>query len=638
SCAVDPTDHLSDYDYSGESMAIYVDVSTNSTETKTLFTDNDSEGIAITWEVDDLFTIFDEGGALVGNYICTVADGSRGTFKLVADGLTLIDGQTYTAVYPATTEETLEKAKAVDLTDGQNGDEINNLANTCSMEGTFTYSYDSSIALSFSHNLAIMTLKFESDEMPSKLIFEDGDDYSYEVVYSEITKDEDTGIYTSHIMINPHEVTQARTLTFSLYAEEESEAYDVRSVESSVSYYKGYRYTAPVSDLWSGSGTEDDPYKISTATHLSLLTNYVAAGKTFAGEYFSMTSDIDLGGIDDNGNVVSSNEWSPIGRMTNFYFSGIFNGCGYKISGLYINASGTDGYPIYDENKTSDVIDNFSGSGTSQSPYLLEDADDLIQLSRMMMLGYDTDGLYFELTNNVDLNGSEDNQWTLIGSSTNSFKGVFDGGGYEVSNIYVNTTSNEQGFFGRVEGGEIKNLGVSGNISGALKVGGVVGYLISSSVTNCYNKAIVTGSGSFVGGITGYAESASVASCYNRTAVVGDAYVGGIVGWLYSSSTISNCYNTGVVTSSPTTYPVGGICGSCEKGTTITDSYWLDSSDVNGGLKTMNLGDVDITVKVESEMKNNFDFVTLLNSTQSPSVWKYDYTPVNDGYPILTWQ
>ncbi|MBR7022437.1 MAG: peptidase A26, partial [Bacteroidales bacterium] len=51
------------------------------------------------------------------------------------------------------------------------------------------------------------------------------------------------------------------------------------------------------------------------------------------------------------------------------------------------------------------------GSGTEADPYLIETAAQLAFLSYMVNKDYDTQGLYFRLTTDIDLNGSEDQPW-----------------------------------------------------------------------------------------------------------------------------------------------------------------------------------------------------------------------------------
>lgn len=49
-----------------------------------------------------------------------------------------------------------------------------------------------------------------------------------------------------------------------------------------------------------------------------------------------------------------------------------------------------------------------NGEGTESNPFLIESAENLAFLSYMVNKGVDTHGLYFALTTDIDLNGSED--------------------------------------------------------------------------------------------------------------------------------------------------------------------------------------------------------------------------------------
>lgn len=79
-----------------------------------------------------------------------------------------------------------------------------------------------------------------------------------------------------------------------------------------------------------GKGTKENPYTISTASQLNDFSKYVNAGAKFKGKYIVLTNDIDMSGIDD---------FLPIGyERNNNYFSGIFDGRGYSIKNLKIQA------------------------------------------------------------------------------------------------------------------------------------------------------------------------------------------------------------------------------------------------------------------------------------------------------------
>ena len=87
-----------------------------------------------------------------------------------------------------------------------------------------------------------------------------------------------------------------------------------------------------------GSGTEVDPYLISTVDHLYNIRNHLSA-------HYEMINDIDLtkatavGGLYDN----EGYGWSPIGGT----FSGTFNGKGFEIIGLRIKPRSSAPYGLF---------------------------------------------------------------------------------------------------------------------------------------------------------------------------------------------------------------------------------------------------------------------------------------------------
>lgn len=85
-----------------------------------------------------------------------------------------------------------------------------------------------------------------------------------------------------------------------------------------------------------GSGTQDDPWLISTAADLKALADILNSGNAstydahgddcgagnFHGYYFKQTADIDLQGIEN---------WEPVGYNGSTYFAGNYDGNGYII-------------------------------------------------------------------------------------------------------------------------------------------------------------------------------------------------------------------------------------------------------------------------------------------------------------------
>ena len=161
---------------------------------------------------------------------------------------------------------------------------------------------------------------------------------------------------------------------------------------------------------------------------------------------------------------------------------------------------------------------------------------------------------------NVEL-GGESNPWTPIGTSSNPFRGTFDGNYHVVSGLYI-ASGSSVGLFGCINGGTVKNLVVDGSVTGSGNVAAVVGKLTGGAVENCGSRASVSG-GNGVAGVVGYASgSYAVSGCFNAGAVTGTGYVGGVAGWTYSAGTVENCCNTGTVTGPST---VGGVVGGFKR-------------------------------------------------------------------------
>ena len=179
-----------------------------------------------------------------------------------------------------------------------------------------------------------------------------------------------------------------------------------------------------------------------------------------------------------------------------------------------------------------------------------------------------------------DVNGTELKTFLTTGtgfnpigqSSVRGFCGSFDGNGKEIKNLYINRPEEDNvaliGYISTGDNGEIKKIGITGNIIGNNRVGGIVGNNSTTGVTYCYNKANIEGKGC-VGGINGIS-FAEVENCYNfgNVKVVaesnnsGNDAVGGIMGNAQISTKIRKCYNTGKIILE-NGVAMGGIVGSC---------------------------------------------------------------------------
>lgn len=268
-----------------------------------------------------------------------------------------------------------------------------------------------------------------------------------------------------------------------------------------------------------------------------------------------------------------------------------------------------------------------TGNGTSEATaYTFTTADQLLSFAVAVNSGeLETDGMYFALGEDIDLDGRE---WTPIGLSTRSsaalsedsrpFCGTFDGHEHTISDFVLESEEEDLGlgFFSALDGATVRNLvlrgtltsssnssagmvaGISVNdsvISGciveegssitAAEAGGIVGRMMKSGIIeNSVNYADITASGK-VGGIVSAAyydqrpnaESGEtytpfkVENCINYgTLQGGTGNLGGIVG-LAGPVDVISCTNNGDINGG-NAVSVGGIIGEMRAGASISDS------------------------------------------------------------------
>ena len=261
--------------------------------------------------------------------------------------------------------------------------------------------------------------------------------------------------------------------------------------------------------------------------------------------------------------------------------------------------------------------------------------------------GYPLDGNYV-LGNNIDASATagwnSGAGFTPIGAWVPAFSGTFDGQNYTITGLtIIRSTTSGVGLFVGLDGATIQNIhlenatisgqtyvgilacactngctltncSVAGNITCTGVVGGLVGELGNSSMTQCRSRAVINATGNSVGSLVGIVPSTSAAfttavtgcfatgsvtgldyvggligsvngnaseilitNCFASGSATGEEYVGGLIGYInaYSSNvTMANCYSAGLVTG---TSPTGGLLGSYGQNTgivTITNTYW----------------------------------------------------------------
>lgn len=110
-----------------------------------------------------------------------------------------------------------------------------------------------------------------------------------------------------------------------------SDLYEWKTADGKLTF--GDRQLSVLNIIMSGSGSERDPYLISSYKDLMVFCNGVNLGRSFAGYFLRQTRDFDLALI---------NNWIPIGiGGTGLYFCGTYDGGGYSFTNIHCESTAT---------------------------------------------------------------------------------------------------------------------------------------------------------------------------------------------------------------------------------------------------------------------------------------------------------
>lgn len=290
--------------------------------------------------------------------------------------------------------------------------------------------------------------------------------------------------------------------------------------------------------------------------------------------------------------------------------------------------------------------------------YTVYNADGLMNIAELVN-GGKTD-INITLDKNIDLTGKA---WTPIGTDyDNSYKGTFDGGGHTITGLTFTTNDEFAGLFGwlnragtvknvvmegvqitsnQIYGGSIggvvgsswgtiENCSVSGNVSGTVYVGGVVGVQIGGSITGCSSSATVKGTVD-VGGVAGQTNSsATLTACYATGNVIIEInpkknIAGGSLVGMNAGISLLACYATGNVTSTGSStgkVHIGGFLGN--NYTTVTACYWKNNHEQGIGYNKENI--VPEATKVDGSVVTWQKAVDAMNTAlqNAGSEWRYE--------------
>lgn len=282
------------------------------------------------------------------------------------------------------------------------------------------------------------------------------------------------------------------------------------------------------------------PYSVSAGEEMAAFADLVNSGVSFYGETICLEDDITL----------PSGVWTPIGGLAQKQY-----------------------LKIEDEGEFSDAIKSYK-------------------------IVYDDAGNSYS--------GSEKDNPFVYGTPyycviTGVFSGTFDGGGYTIGGLNVNTDMGYAGLFGNVDG-TLKNFTVDGKVTYSGQngdyIGGVTGMLAEGgTISNVASSVTVYAENGFnVGGIAGFVgaplsgsspANTVVTMCVNSGSVIGYNKVGGIAG--ENAGTITQCVNTGKVGGANTASKngVGGIAGRNGNNQAAVEAGVIDSCYNTGAINSL---------------------------------------------------
>lgn len=274
------------------------------------------------------------------------------------------------------------------------------------------------------------------------------------------------------------------------------------------------------------------------------------------------------------------------------------------------------------------------GDGTSpDNPILIETAEDLDNMREGL-------NLHYRLVAHIDLedyinDNYATNGWEPIGQNASSqrFTGSFTGGTdsqgnpYTINGLWIDRNDEDNvglfgsllnatveninlsdvdvtgmdhvgGLVGIAENSTIEGIHVSGSVHGDNRVGGLVGDIRhSTTVSQSFADAIVTGENNSIGGLVGYGTTNSVISNSSTASeVAGHWNVGGLVGLMAGNeSLITSSYASGNVTGSSYLGGLVGYTNHVHIDLSYATGNVYDGSQHMGGLIGQSNGSTQIT-------------------------------------------
>lgn len=360
-------------------------------------------------------------------------------------------------------------------------------------------------------------------------------------------------------------------------------------------------------------------YTVTSAAGLEAWAEYARSDKAYLNTNCTLTQNITLTG-----------NWTPIGTNSDPY-TGTFDGNGKTITGLTINASGSNYQGLI----------GCLGSGGRVQNLKLENVSISGSTCTGGVVGYNTGGTVSGCRVSGKISG---------GARTGGIVGYNEKSG-SITDCHSTSTVSGTDYVGGIAGYVMSDCTVSGcSVSGvdvtitgtSSSIGGIVGQN-AGSIIGCHFSGEEVNGTTAVGGVAGYNNRGSITACYsqgtveatNSTQISGQNYsqAGGVAGNTYSGS-ITACYHIGTV--SGVASGVGGVVGyNTSSSTTVTACYWnATGTNLSYGIGNPE-SNTNATKVDDSNVTWNETALTGMNNALTNTGWRYAANTGSSSEPLV---
>jgi hypothetical protein len=239
-----------------------------------------------------------------------------------------------------------------------------------------------------------------------------------------------------------------------------------------------------------------------------------------------------------------------------------------------------------------DKSEGLKGSGTQTDPYQLSTLEEYKKFVSMVNSGKKPDAcavLTADISGVTEMVGTLEHKYLGSGDWVgNPYSGTFDGNGYTID-VNINGSAGYEAPFCSLKGATIRNLRVTGSVTGGMHCSGIAGLMWGGSenlIENCIVEAAVTTKESHCGGIVGHAYDSytTVRNCLFAGELKGASSTAcGIYGWCHlgGTHTVENCLENGTYTDCSGVDPMGHGTGVT---VSIVNSYKYTDAGSKGEL------------------------------------------------------